>query len=320
MRRVFDTPPDEFAPTEAMRRRASLWALRLRDDDGPQTRRAFEAWRAEAPAHELAFAEAESFLLPASLAAREILAATPLRGRPRWRPGAWVPLAACLAVAAVLTAGGAEGLANLTADAATSYAGARTVALEDGSVVTLNARSAIDVTMTAGERRVRLRRGEAYFVVAPNRVRPFVVAAGEARVRVVGTQFNVRLDDRDATVTVDKGVVDLSAGRAASLRLAAGAQGLTAHGEVERQVNFEPLAVSAWRRNRLVFYETPLSRVVAELNRHRRAPILVVSSSVRATKFSGGLDLTDAEGAVRIIEKHVGVTATHLPGGVTIIY
>ncbi len=79
--------------------------------------------------------------------------------------------------------------------------------LEDGSVVELNALTKLDVQYTPTERRVRLVRGEAYFIVAKNPQRPFRVSANQVTVQAVGTAFSVGLDPKELSVLVTEGKV-----------------------------------------------------------------------------------------------------------------
>src|SRR3546814_4407377 len=83
--------------------------------------------------------------------------------------------------------------------------------LRDGSAVTLNSNSEIDVDFDEGIRHVRLLRGEALFDVAKDSIRPFVVEADSTRVTAVGTSFTVnRVSGRDVQVLVREGVVELA--------------------------------------------------------------------------------------------------------------
>ena len=98
----------------------------------------------------------------------------------------------------------------------------KVVALKDGSVVTLNTASEIRVNYSDAVRAVELVRGEALFDVAKNKARPFVVAAGDTSVRVVGTSFTVRhFDAAPVQVLVREGIVEVfkpAAGDAAGAR------------------------------------------------------------------------------------------------------
>src|SRR6202042_1154910 len=83
----------------------------------------------------------------------------------------------------------------------------RSVLLADGSRATLNTASTIEVILQKGRREVRLVQGEALFEVAHDSARPFVVRAGNALLKDVGTQFNVDMRSNGTTVTVVEGQV-----------------------------------------------------------------------------------------------------------------
>jgi transmembrane sensor len=86
----------------------------------------------------------------------------------------------------------------------------REIVLADGSVVSLNTNSEIEVQFTNSARNISLLRGEALFDVVENRSRPFVVSAGDTSVRAVGTSFTVSLlPQKPIQVLVKEGVVEL---------------------------------------------------------------------------------------------------------------
>jgi transmembrane sensor len=87
----------------------------------------------------------------------------------------------------------------------------RTVTLADGSAVQLNTHTRLEVQLSGKLRELHLLEGEALFTVAHDTTRPFEVHVGEAVVRAVGTQFNIRRDVRDTTVSVLEGAVHVSA-------------------------------------------------------------------------------------------------------------
>jgi transmembrane sensor len=107
---------------------------------------------------------------------------------PRWRRAALAMAAAALlaAVSVLLLRGGNPG-----GSYSTGIGELRTVQLADGSTVELNARSTIQVQLTQQERNVTLLDGQAFFRVAKDKQRPFIVRAGDAQVRAVGTEFDV---------------------------------------------------------------------------------------------------------------------------------
>jgi transmembrane sensor len=87
----------------------------------------------------------------------------------------------------------------------------RMIPLADGSVVTLNTDSSMSVKFTESVRRIRLEKGEAFFNVAKNRARPFIVDAQNTEIRAVGTSFTVRaLPQRPILILVQEGVVEVT--------------------------------------------------------------------------------------------------------------
>ena len=101
----------------------------------------------------------------------------------------------------------------------TRFGEQRFVRLDDGSGVTLNTASRIEVRFQKGHRFIRLVRGEALFEVAHDPVRPFDVYTGKTILRAVGTRFNVDMRADRTTVTVLEGVVSLKHGAGEALPL-----------------------------------------------------------------------------------------------------
>ena len=87
----------------------------------------------------------------------------------------------------------------------------RSLTLADGSTVDLNSRSSIRIEFSATERRIQMRDGQALFQVVKDKTRPFIVQAGAATVRAVGTQFDVYRKRSGTTVTVLEGRVAIYA-------------------------------------------------------------------------------------------------------------
>src|SRR5581483_7239884 len=131
----------------------------------------------------------------------------PGRWRAKWR-APWVP--ALVAAALLIVSVGAWVLMRVPTSFETEVGEQRSVVLQDGSVVTLNTSSHIDVDLRKDRRVIRLSRGEALFQVARDATRPFDVVAGPVTVQAVGTEFNVDRRDARTTVTVVEGQVRVS--------------------------------------------------------------------------------------------------------------
>ncbi|ADP70503.1 anti-FecI sigma factor, FecR [Rhodomicrobium vannielii ATCC 17100] len=153
----------------------------------------------------------------------------------------------------------------------------RTVLLDDHSEIELGSATAIDVAFSPTHREVRLLEGEAFFTVAKDAARPFIVATAQGEIEVRGTAFNVKITDAVAVAVAEHSVSVTSAG------------GNTASVQQGKMVRFDQKAVSpasnadldaiqAWRRDQLVFIDTPLEAVLADLRRYRVGRIDLLSA------------------------------------------
>jgi len=307
---------------------ASAWHARLREPDADlATHEAFQDWLRRDPLHLDAYDEAERLWnalghdeeRPRDEAEIEALVRS-VRLRRASRN-----LALGLAVLAALGGAGEwvrrGGLDDLRADYVAPVGTRQSVALADGSMVELNTDTAIAVDLQPGERRVRLFRGEAFFEVAHDPLRPFVVETADGETRVTGTKFNLRAADGLTRVSLVEGGVTLTAAEDAqrTARLLPGQAGdLTKRGVSEPQ-GFEPDDATAWRRGQVVFFRTPLGEVVDELNRYQRGRILILNDNLRALSVTGVFDTRDPAGVIDIIEKTLGVSSFRLGNAMIVL-
>lgn len=202
---------EPMSHSTSIREEAALWAARLEGGGmGDSERSALTAWLEQSPEHleELTrYRETSARVapqLPAIFEAIE-LRQTVRRGRRLRRSVAW---AAVGGIAATLMWVGSTLFSGHHFE--TAAAERRVVRLEDGSRVTLSARTDLRVKFTRGERRVVLSRGEAVFNVSKE-PRPFFVQVEAGLIRVTGTVFDVHAQGSDAAeVTVVEGHVQLS--------------------------------------------------------------------------------------------------------------
>jgi transmembrane sensor len=168
----------------------------------------------------------------------------------------------------------------------------RKVQLADSSVVSINSGSQVQVQLGDAQRRVMLDRGEAWFEVAKDKARPFIVEAGEARVRAVGTAFSVRRHPHGAEILVTEGVVEIWTNGAATphRRLAAGELAVMPGDGSAARVSADPGEVArrlAWREGKLVFQNESLANAVAEFNRYNARQIVVADPALRRKTLVG---------------------------------
>jgi transmembrane sensor len=181
----------------------------------------------------------------------------------------------------------------------------RTVQLLDGSTVELNARSAIQVHLTEHQRDVTLLEGQALFRVAKDKRRPFVVRAGDAQVRAVGTEFDVYKKQAATVVTVVEGRVETYDERdgpgTAAIVLSAGEQLTVLPHLVTKPTRTDTSIATAWVQKRLIFEETPLSDVAEEFNRYNRRPLTIEGGELGNLRISGVYSSTDPASGINFL-------------------
>lgn len=181
----------------------------------------------------------------------------------------------------------------------------RTVQLADGSTVELNARSAIQVQITEHERNVTLLDGQAFFRVAKDKQRPFIVRAGDAQVRAVGTEFDVYKRQSATIVTVVEGRVETfdasDSPGSAGVVLSAGEQLTVLPHTVTKPTRTDTAVATAWVQKRLIFEETPLSDVAEEFNRYNRRPLTIDDHELETLRISGVYSSTDPASLINFL-------------------
>lgn len=175
--------------------------------------------------------------------------------------------------------------------------------LADGSVATISTDSAIAVALERRQRRVTLAKGEAWFQVAKDPARPFVVTAGQVRVRAVGTAFSVRLRPDGADVLVTEGVVEVwrQGQEDRRVRVAKGqrAQALEGRATAVAEAGETIDKDLAWRAGEIALYGQTVSQAAATFNRFNARKIVVAGPSLGQEKIVGQFSATDPDGFAR---------------------
>lgn len=167
----------------------------------------------------------------------------------------------------------------------------QTLQLADGSQVLLDSNSEVTISWHIRSRQVELKAGQALFEVSPMLYRPFLVDAGLAAVRVVGTRFNVTRQKQDVQVTVARGKVIVQASATGALTALAHGQQLRLHKGQEAQVRrVDADDVTAWQQSRLIFESTPLEEVIDTLQRYHQQPIRLMDPRLARLPVSGVFD------------------------------
>lgn len=207
---------------------------------------------------------------------------------------------------------------------ATQVAEIRDVPLDDGTVVTLGARSAVDVQFTNAERTVRLASGEAFFAVSRDTSRPFVVLAGDTRIRVVGTKFNVHYEGGRVRVSVLEGIVEVARADGSTERIGPAAPTVTlTAGQQLLAAGSAPLAPEplrgatpgAWREGRLDYQDAPLSEIIADANRYRSGTIRIASPALAGERLTTSFRTSQIDQMLETLPETLPVALRRNPDG-----
>lgn len=300
---------DRVTPTPAQEQAAFAWLSLLHDQPSSGDQATFSHWLQADPAHAEAYAQAQVVWElsegPARTLANEdafalqgylyAMSRTRRRSLQRWS-GA-LAMAACLLLMISLGAGWQpmRWVDDLGADYVSAPGEVRTVTLADQSQVTLDADSAIAVDFSRGERHVQLRRGAGFFSVT-HTGEPFVVDAEKGQARVLGTQFEVRLQPHGAQVTVLSGRVGVTADKQAEQQiLTAGQQVAYGEGTAEKLHAVDSEAQLAWRQGWLNYYKATLADVVEDLRRYYPGRIVLLNDELAARRVSGSFPSKDPQ-------------------------
>ncbi|ATQ66876.1 MULTISPECIES: FecR family protein [Methylosinus] len=305
------------SPAQEARAAAIEWWVVSRAGFSREERARFEAWRAADPAHAAAYADIERTYAHVRSVRRARRAQAPAKTRRRERlvAGAAVALAASLAIYVAI---GPLSI-MLRANVATGTGETRVVTLSDGSTVTLDARSAIALRFTEGERRVSLLEGEAWFEVVNDPARPFVVEAGGGTVTDLGTTFDVDIVDGGARVAVGEHSVAV-ASKGEMVIVEEGRQTSFAAQSPPAQPSPAPRSLAAWRRGSLVFEDRPLGEVLRALGRYRRGFVECATREICARPVTAVLPAGDPRQALREIELFLGLRSVHFTEMMVILY
>jgi len=323
---------------------AALWVWRM--DSAPASgaqSQAFESWLRQDPRHRRAVEELSKVwsaldglaeVNRGEKIATFIAAARrpALRNHRLW----WLAAAALLLFAIASTDWLRKGSEVQTL--ATAVGQHRDVTLADGSIVTLNTNTIVETDVGRSVRQIYLRKGEAHFAVAHDRLRPFLVHAGDAVVRAVGTEFEVRLHtDQHVEVVVAEGRVEVQPEAAALQSPATDARGRGTAAIVRAvsagqqlstaTADYPVIPVSAaqlssdlaWREGAIVFDREPLSEAIAEVERYTDARIVVSDPRIADLPVGGRFRTDDLQGFLDGLQAALPVAIRRSPDGLVYI-
>jgi transmembrane sensor len=304
--------------------RAAHWLARRQEPGWSAADEAgLDAWLRESTAHEVAYlrleygwSKADRLAALRRPSAVSQLEATPppsvRRHRLLRRPLVWSAAAAALLLSVVLLVSYGDLFPRDVY--ATSIGEHEIVPLPDGSRIELNTDTRVRTDFTPQARSVWLERGEAYFEVAREPSRPFVVYAGGRRVTVLGTKFSVRLDPNAnrMQLAVTEGRVQLEELRPqvpAPPMVAIGGDKVIAEGASMRVESRSVEAVSidlSWRQGLLRFDQTTLAAAAEEFNRYNRRR-LVVEPTAAGIHIGGSFEAANVDAFARLLQQGFGL-------------
>jgi len=302
-------PPSAMDPAAraALREAASEWFVRMRGPDAERSRPAFEAWLAASADHRAMYNR-----VSVGWEQSRLITHTPTgqawQGLPeqaRTRRGGWgyavaAGFAALLVLGFLLAPRTPVSGPQIAAQQLSSPVGIRKVRLGDGSVVTLDAGTRLELLFSAGERRVRLRTGRARFEVPRDAARPFIVAASGREVIATGTVFDVSCADGAISVALLRGSVDIrdlrpDAPRQLLARLTPGQAIQLAPGSTEAKRQAMTAAAADWPSGMDEFDDTPLSEVVAVANRYSDRHLVLGDPAIGSLRVTGAYKMGNPE-------------------------
>ncbi len=212
---------------------------------------------------------------------------------------------------------------------ATAVGEVSNVGLSDGSQITLNTASKIRVAFSVSERELWLEKGEAFFDIAKDQSRPFLIHMHEKTVRVVGTKFNIRLSKSGFDIAVEEGVVAVEDNQAsgtqnsmdsAPLLLEAGAiASFNKTSSLIAKENAETVVKAhSWRTGYLRFDDERLDNVIENFNRYRNKKIVIDKESAQL-RISGVFKLSDGDAILTALEATLPIAVQRQENNIKIV-
>lgn len=191
--------------------------------------------------------------------------------------------------------------------------------LADGSKVTLDTATRVDIEIGRHRRSAHLRHGRARFQVAQAAV-PFVIETARSTASTRGGVIDVEQIGEDGRIQVLAGHADVGgADQAEESRVAIGAgEGVTVDQHGAEQKNVLPPA-SDWTKGMLQFEQTPLARAVALANRYSDRHI-VLAGDLGALRVTGAFRAGDTNGLAKALAAAFGLSLHRRPDGNLVLF
>jgi len=164
----------------------------------------------------------------------------------------------------------------------------KNIVLQDSSVVTLNENSFLKFPnhFTSTSRHVILK-GEAYFKISKDKKRPFKVIANNITTKVLGTQFNIKMDSTNISVALVEGSVDVKGLQTSKILKPKEKINFNLKNKEIETVRFNPDEELLWMTNKLTFNNTSLVEIIQLLEKKFEVSIDLDSPTLNEVKVSG---------------------------------
>jgi transmembrane sensor len=317
------------APAEELMREAQHWVARIHSQEVDRAEAdALKRWLSRSAAHEKAFAEMNlrwsAFHAAAvNVAAKSaVQSQSSIRAERSRRPDRRMLLGGALAA----SVGGALYLASypplqlwpslgeFAADYRTETGQRRQFALTETVSVEMNTRTSVSVRSSApAVASIELISGE----VAVTAKSPVAVVAANGRARTDHGAFGLRNDGGKVSVNCIEGEIYASCG-GNEMMLRPGQRVDYDRRGLQDVKNIDMVTAEAWRRGLLVFVDTPLSQVIAEINRYRHGHVILVDQVLSALPVDATFRLDRIDDAVPRLADVFGAKIRSLPGGIVL--
>jgi len=308
---------------------AAAWRVHLTETNA-ETSEDFENWLAADPSNEAAWRRVESSWnrFAENPAAPELIAARRAalgdvrgQGKRRWTRS-WLQIAAALGIVVGGAIWGAQSWLQLQhkppLDLKTAFGERRILSLSDGSRISLDSASDVQVRYGARARQLWLLHGQARFEVAHDTSRPFTVTAAGRTVIATGTDFDVDLPKQGVVVTLIEGHVKITGGRKI-VKLDPGEQLAVSASGAQKLADVNVGRVTAWQSGQLVFDNEPLSQVVERISRYSTVPVTVADANTGSLRMSGVFNTGDVAAFVEAVTHYLPVTASQPQYGAIVL-
>jgi len=309
------------AEYDAITDAAAHWCMRLHARDcTPGERQAFTQWHDAHPLHAFEYAAMLEIWEVADHLPRSESIPVVVRSKRPSRLRTYAVAAAICLVALPLAAvtGWEAGWLPSSYERFDATNGLRQVTLGDGSQVELNLGTELVYSNYKDQRRVTLKKGEAFFKVSHDSNHPFIVHAGAGQVRVTGTQFNVWKYEDQVRVMLLEGSVQIASDSVhGSVPLTPGLQASYQQGDATprvRAINPNDTAL-AWRPGKLVLDNLALADALPLINRYLNKPVMLADASTGAIRIGGIYNINEGKNLVPSLPKVLPVYLTQNQDG-----